>query len=237
MRHDGATFAVLGGGPSLPEQASRLPEGCIRLSANEHGCILGRCDYIVALDDTRSDGTAHEPVLRRYATPIISPHAWADYKMNEHPQLPYTGQQAVWVAWMLGARLVLVAGMDLYQGGTYFHAPEAASDARLHPADSHLEGWLRVRETVPMAVRAMGGPLVEVFGAYDPAEAISPRTPDRAAMLAQCAGIKVEFLRDCGRTRYGTRYLKGQILELPRDEAQRLMALRYARRHTQAADA
>lgn len=229
LRHAGATIAVLGGGPSLPEQAARLPEGTVCLSANQHGCRLQACDYIVALDHI-------EATLRPCGVPIVAPHGWADYRMTEHPQMPYSGMQAAWVAWMLGARSILLAGMDCYADprGVYFHG-EGSSPGQFRPAFVHSRGWERVQACVPLPIREMGGPLVELFGEYDPAEVLPPYTPpERFRLLAECAGTRVVILRDHARGKYH-RYLKDQVLELPHAEAQALVAKRVARRYIEAA--
>lgn len=229
LRHAGATVAVLGGGMSLPETLERLPADVVCLSANHHGCLYRRCDYIVALDNI-------EAQLRPYGVPIIAPHAWADYRMTEHPQLFYSGMQAAWVAWMLGARLILLCGIDCYQGGTYCYAPDEDAPALNRPEHVHARGWRQVKACIPVPIRTLSAPLVPIFGAYDPDEVLPPYVPtERFVLLAHCVGTKVELLQDSGRTREGVRYLRGQILELPRDEAQRLIAMRHARRHIEAA--
>jgi hypothetical protein len=227
LRHSGATIAVLGGGESLPEQAARLPADAICLSANQHGCLLRPCDYIVAIDSIEAN-------LRRFGLPIIAPQNWADYRVSEHPQLPYTGMHAAWVAWMLGARLILLAGMDCYVerpgGQTWWHGPD--TDGRERQFRWQERGWRMTKACVEVPIRSMGGPTVEIFGAYDQAEVLPPYVPsERPHLLAQCAGIRVEILKDHRRGKFH-KYFEGQVLELPRDEALKLMAQRIARRHT-----
>lgn len=228
LKHAGATFAVLGGGPSLPESLARLPAGTVCLSANQHGAMIHPCEYIVASDTI-------EDQLRPLGVPIIAPHRWADYRMSEHPQMPFTGMAATWVAWMLGARVILLAGMDCYvnKQQTYFHGHDTIGRER--PMTGQMNGWSKVLSCVPRPIRAMGGPLTLLFGAYDPSEEFPPYVPtERHVLLKECAGLKVEILKDHGRERGNHCFKQGQILELPRNEAQRLLALRVARLHIEA---
>jgi hypothetical protein len=232
LKHAGARIAVIGGGPSRIEQAARLPEGTVCLSANQHGCLTRPCEYIVACDNI-------ETMLRPYGVPIISPHRWADYRMSEHPQLLYTGMHSAWVAWMLGAREILLVGMDCYADprGNYAEGVVDPVPDRVRGVDQQIKYWKKVLACIPVPIRAMAGPLVPVFGAFDPAEEFPPYVPtERHVLLAQCAGTKVEILKDHGRERGNHCFKRGQVLELPRNEAQHLLALRVARLHIEATE-
>lgn len=223
LRHAGTPCWILGGGVSLVEQIETLPARAIVVSANQHGCMARRCDYIVALDNI-------QPVLEGYGVPIISPKPWADYRISEHPRLDYSGQQAAWVAWLMGAHPIVLAGMDLYQGGTYHHDPDAKSTAYARSFESHLTSWRRAASIIGGTVRAVGGPLVEhgVFPRWDPAEPLPiNKPPERARLLKECSGILVEFLKV--QRLHGVEYLIGQVAELPREDARRLLVQKCVR--------
>lgn len=218
MRHEGAVAVVMGGGPSLPEQVAGLPDDWLWISANQHGARLRWADYIVCVDDIRDK-------LTGLKAPVISAQPWADIRLLERPQYPYSGQYAVWVAWLLGARLVLLAGMDLYQTGTYWHDRAAHSSATLRPYDGHLRGWQQVR--LPVPIRALGGPLAAVFGAYDPAEVLPDFRSDRLELLSACSGVWVQFRKDWRLK--GVDYPDGAIVEMPSLYARDLIQRRVVR--------
>lgn len=222
LAHPGRTFGILGGGPSLPEQLETLPPDAVLISCNQHGCMLTLCDYIVALD------VGIQPELREHGRPIISPQVGADYRISEHPRLDYTGQQAAWVAWLMGGHPIVLCGMDLYQTGTWWHDPKADCSAYQRPYDSHFSTWQRGARVVPATIRAAGGPLVEIFGAWDPADQFPVFVPpERSVLLAACAGVIVE-IRQYTRL-HRCEYFIGQTVELPRADAQRLILQRKAR--------
>lgn len=159
-RHRGETFIVLGGGRSLHDEMSRAPAG-IRISANEHGCRWGRCDYIAALDDIPEK-------VRGFGLPVIGRMPLTvDYLADELPGCRWTGTQAVYFAAVMGARLIVLAGMDLYQD-----LPPGAPGGAETPLATHLEAWQNLKNAIPVPVRALGGPLVDLFGRYDPAETL-----------------------------------------------------------------
>lgn len=216
----GRPIAILGGGPSLPEQASRLPAGCLKISVNEHGCLLTSCDFIVAIDNK----TEHRAKLQALGVPIISPHAWAQYVIADQPQLYYSSQHATWAAWLMGGHPILLAGMDLYRGGAYWHAPGAKTSGTNRTLEGHLKGWQVTRDSVPAEVRVMGGPLASIFTLYDPGEVLPEYVePERARLLQLGAGAVVRLKVDApgiGRA--------GDIVEVPRRQGQKLIAQRRA---------
>ena len=222
LRHVGRTFCVLGGGPSLIDQLPMLPADAVYLSANEHGAKARTVDYIVAIDDI-------EDKVRPYGVPVIGPHRWTDIRVTDYPQYGFTGQYACWVAWLLGASLVIVAGMDLYRGGTYWHDAAAPNSAGEVADVHHVGGWRDLQRSLPIPVRAAGGPLVEVMGRYDPSERVDYAPAERLELLRVASGTRVQFLRDW--TYKGTDVLKGQILELPKPNAASLLERRVVRLH------
>lgn len=157
--HEGRPAIIIGGGPSAPDQIERARERLddpVLISVNEHGSkLLGRCDYSVSLDNIA-------PKLREYETPKISPYNWADIKITGHWNAANSGRTACWVAWKLGCTPIVLVGMDLYQGGTYFWNKQAHSSGRNTKFEGHLKEWQVVPHRVPGEIlTCMGGPLVD----------------------------------------------------------------------------
>ena len=79
----------------------------------------------------------------------------------------YSSSLATWLACWLGCEPVLLCGMDCYQGQ---RSPDADPRdlAYTYPLEQHLKFWRQAFERCPHAerIRAMSGPLVEVFGKY-----------------------------------------------------------------------
>jgi len=109
------------------------------------------------------DGYLHEIS----AAPIISGEAFAEYRLSQWPSSPrrvLSGMIGAWCAWAMGAKVVILAGMDGF-GGT----AGAMKDARI------------VAERIKCPVRVVGGgPLAEVFAPYDPKERFGKYTPHAA---------------------------------------------------------
>lgn len=196
--HVGRPALVMGGGLSLPEQVSRAPEGCIKISANQHGALLMPCDYVVSCDDLshkelkRPDGSKFR--IRDLGIPILSSRrSIADFVIMKHP-VTSTGPTAAWCAWVLGCAPILATGMDCYVGGTYYHDHKAQSSGTHVKLADHLKKWEALRAKIPGAmIRSMGGPLAAIFPAYDPEETATPG--DRAEIERQARGNTVRVLK------------------------------------------
>lgn len=223
--HAGRPALIMGGGDTLPADLARAPENCLFISANQHGCILRACDYIVSIDifDGRKlkmpDGT--ERTLRSFGVPIISVRREdADIRLFEKPTAN-SGATAAWVAWVMGCAPILLGGMSCYIGGTYFHDPKAVSTGKAIQLSGHMGRWRKVIEVAPDGMfRAMSGPLTELFPVYDPAEPV--RQHARPASIKGTAGKIVTLNKriTIGRMPVGP----GEV-ELSDGE------LRYAHRH------
>lgn len=166
----GRPAAILGGGPSLPEDVKRLPAGCLLIAVNYHALILGPADFMVYNDTPDTDPLLAEAVARHDIT-LVSPEPTSDIKFD----MPvwtgfYSSNTAAWFAGWLGCDPILLCGMDLYQASQlYFHPSEKDCPAFHYPLENHIRPWIEDgRKLIPHVerVRAMSGPLTTVFGAY-----------------------------------------------------------------------
>lgn len=169
LAHKGKRICVMGGAPGLEEQLAEV-QADIYISTNGHGCDIRRPDYLLAMDErhSRYDGAPMGEWLRRRCdAPIISPHAYADYRLGHWPQAPrfvLSGMIAAWAAWAMGAQVVILAGCDGYGGETGY-----VREAQKIAPDIHC----------PVRV-AGGGPLSEVWPAYEPGERFGRYSPHPA---------------------------------------------------------
>lgn len=198
---------VIGGGESAPKQLKQVPEGALLISANQHGCLLTKCDYLVACDNKpgrRYVSPKGLVDLRDFGIPIISPReSMAEYRIYSKVPANSSGVMAAWVAWLMGCVPICLVGMDLYLGkATYFHSPAAQSTGRHLMVSLHMNKWTILRDRAIGAMyRAMGGPLVGIFPAYSPTELPLP--------IVQCG----ELLRHC-RGQLAKVKETGQVIEV-----------------------
>lgn len=168
----GRPAAVLGGGPSLPGDMARLPEGCVLIAVNEHASQICEPDFVVFSDNP----TQHDElmqVLQSTSAVRVSEHRdFSDVEMDVHPwSYCYSSTMAAWLACWMGCNPVLLCGMDCYQGKqVYFHPHEGHVPAMNFGLDFHLRPWKEegiYKLPHVERVKAMSGPLVEVFGKYE----------------------------------------------------------------------
>lgn len=162
MRHKGKRICVMAGGPSLAQDLERV-KADVWISVNEHGVrARGSADYIVAMDTTHTVRNVNmRDYLRQYsAAPIIGPWGWNDYTILRWPLQPrflLSGVVASWVASMMGAHPVILAGFDCHGGD--------GKTLRQH------------RDYLPHIsadVRVCSGPLLEMYQQYRPGEKRKP---------------------------------------------------------------
>lgn len=210
--HLGRPILVMGGGPGLPDEAAEVEHlQPLRISANGHGCRLQRDlglrmpEYIVAVDDRhRSTGEPMEPILRQWGVTIIGRQAWADIRLPDALLRGITANAGMWaiaVAAVLGGAPILVAGIDCYQGPTYWHDAEAESCSRGRPLEDFLDRMRALRAAIdPAPVRVLGGPLGEVWPEWSAEECLGQHEPAYALIeRAEQAwrGVRLRIVRRC----------------------------------------
>lgn len=164
LAHTGKRICVIGGAP-----VDELPEADVYISTNGHGVHLRQPDYLLAMDERNSREQVPMGVwLRGKSTaPIISPHGYADYRLGNWPQNPrfvLSGMIATWMAFLMGAKVVILAGFDAYGG-------EAG----------YIEEARKINRDVHCPVRvAGGGPLTKVWPNYETKERFVSDKPHTA---------------------------------------------------------
>lgn len=150
----GKRICVMGGADTLQSDLERV-DADVYISTNGHGSE--RADYVLAMDSKHGPtmGNMGEYLRSLTGAPIISPHGYADYHLTQWPQHPrfvLSGMVAAWAAFVMGARAVILAGMDGYRKPGYID--EAKKMAR----DIHCP------------VRAMSDEMAKVWPRYNTQE-------------------------------------------------------------------
>lgn len=170
LAHKGRRFIIMGGGPSLAADLDALGRkpGDVVISCNAHGVELRTPDYLLAMDSkhTKSNADMGVYLRKRSDAPIISPHAFADYRLGywpQHPRFVLSGLISTWAAYAMGAKVVCLAGMDGYKDNDYTEeARKIAREVRC-PVRVQPESFLR-----------------SVWGVYDAKERFGRYTPHSA---------------------------------------------------------
>lgn len=163
--------AVLGGGPSLGSDISKLPDDCLLIGVNDHALHVCTPHVLVHMDNDFEKYPALGAALEQFDGEVVSPFE------NSHVRLPkgwwdggFSSTLATWLACSRGYEPVILCGMDCYQGEVkYCHErPDFYHPVFDFPLENHLRAWrLAFRKCPnPGVIRAMSGPLVEVFGQY-----------------------------------------------------------------------
>lgn len=213
----GRPAIVLCGGPSLPEQYEKvrthLPDAVL-LSANHHGAKFTACDYIVCADKWRK----FHPVMPDYEVPIIAPYSDCDFRLISYPNMGNTGMQTVWCAFVLGCCPIVICGADCFMGDTYWWDKNHESGGFRTPPSHHLNTWnYTVKKFCPEEIiRSAGGPLVEVFGEFDPEEDVH-QVQSKPTRRILAKGVKIEMTRNT--LLRGEPYHKDEVIEVDRKTA------------------
>jgi hypothetical protein len=170
----GRPAAILGGGPSLPADLQRVPPGSLLISVNQHALRLVKADYLVFLDQPQQHPALYAAVQSFDGPRVTRIEAWADILIGSETAWwikQLSGHVATWFGCWIGCEPVLLCGMDCYQGEQhYFYEREFVprSWTQHTDLDGHIKGWAEVtrRGPHPERIRAMSGPLVDLFGEY-----------------------------------------------------------------------
>jgi len=164
--------AVLGGGPSLPADLFRLPKDCVLISVNDHALNFCKPDYLVHLDNDFEKAPALKAALDVFEGVVVSPfeNSGVVLPKGEWWDGGFSSTMATWFALWKGFDTVILCGMDCYQGEEkYCHPrPDFYHPVFDYPVENHLKAWRLAFDHCPHPerIRAMSGPLVEIFGIF-----------------------------------------------------------------------
>jgi hypothetical protein len=169
--YTGKAAAVLGGGPSLVADLRRLPKGCLLIAVNQHALYYRKATYMV-YNDRPEDGAGLAQAIREHKAILVSPDPTSDIEFDVPVWTGfYSSNTAAWFALYLGCNPVILCGMDLYQGKQVYCHPVDHDEPQWHyPLEHHLRPWVEEgKNLLPHVERlkAMSGPLVNVFGKYN----------------------------------------------------------------------
>ena len=170
-RYLGRPAAVLGGGPSLPEDLKRLPEGCLLIAVNHHAFHFCRPDYMV-YNDAPETNPLQEKAVREHRAIHVSPEPTSDVLFDVDVWTGFfSSNTAAWFALWMGCSPVILCGMDCYQGPVK-HCPPSTYHSEMFefPLDFYTRPWIEEgRHCLPHVerVKVMSGPLIELFGEYE----------------------------------------------------------------------
>jgi hypothetical protein len=172
-KFEGQPIAVLGGGPSLPEDLKKLPDGTILMGVNQHASKIVKVDYMVFCDVPHDYEPLFESVNKHISRRITPVPGYSDFDLSGVDILggEMTGTFATWCALFMGGNPVLLCGMNCFQGEKkYFHNDHARSHpAHFYPVENHLNAWRRVFENFEgkERIKVVSGPLTSVFGKFE----------------------------------------------------------------------
>jgi hypothetical protein len=182
--HRGRPVVVVGGGPSAPEQLTKLRlKDPVWVFANDHGFKLGlRPHYIFAKDHRHLETKEFmEDRLRAHGRHlIVTQHYWGDYRAGNWPSQGNSGQLAIAFAALLGGSPIVPIGIDCYQSGTYFHDALAPNVSLGRMEATWKSSMTRMKLRLEGAViRPAGGLMTSTFQRYTPDEVLpAARVPD-----------------------------------------------------------
>lgn len=164
----GQPAAILGGGPSLPDDMKKLPGDCILIAVNHHAFHHCKPMFVVYNDDP--EGELLDIVQSQKAFRVSS-HKTSDFAFDVDIWTGfYSSNTATWFALWLGCNPVILCGMDCYQGPVkYCHAYEHDIPPFHYPLDDHLRPWREDAKNLcphPERIRVMSGPLTGIFEKY-----------------------------------------------------------------------
>lgn len=169
-------IAVLGAGPSLPNDMSKLPNDCLLISCNHHAFRICKPDYMVFLDDPNHISVKNidkfQELTRDCPCVRISPQLnYTDYyTINEFPKvlnpLGETGMFGAWVACYITSGAVYLCGMDVKRDGKehFYDNKPPASWGGVH-YNNKIKKWEQVFSFCENKerIKVVSGPLKELL--------------------------------------------------------------------------
>lgn len=171
-RYKGRPAAVLGGGPSLPSDLEKVPANALMIAVNYHAFYhLDRLPDFMVYNDAPETNILQVNAVEQHLTIQVSPEPTSDVIFDVDVWTGFfSSNTAAWFALWMGCDPVILCGMDCYQGPVK-HCPPSDYHSQMFdmPLDFYTRPWTEEglhRLPHVERVKAMSGPLVEVFGAY-----------------------------------------------------------------------
>lgn len=170
----GRPAAILGGGPSLPDDLKRVPANALLIAVNYHAFYHLPEDqqptYMV-YNDAPDTNVLQVKAVEEHKAIHVSPDPSTDVEFDVNVWTGfYSSHTALWFAAFLGCAPIIICGHDLYQGPVKHCPPSTYHSTQFdQPLDFHLRPWVEDAKNMlphPERIRVMSGPLVAVFGAY-----------------------------------------------------------------------
>jgi hypothetical protein len=170
-QYKGRPAAVLGGGPSLPADLARVPDGAVIIAVNYHAFYASCNPQFMVYNDAPDGDPRLLAFVQKTKAVRVSPDPTSDIAFDVPVWTGhYSSNTAAWFALWMGCDPVILCGMDCYQGErVYFHPYDHDCPAFHYPLDDQLRPWIEDgRKLLPNVerVRVMSGPLTRVFPAY-----------------------------------------------------------------------
>jgi len=173
-KYKGKPAAILGGGPSLPDDIKLLPKNCLLIAVNYHALYYCKPTYMV-YNDTPDTNPLQQKAVDEHTTIHVSPDPTSDVKFDVPDVWTgfFSSNTAAWFALFMGCNPVILCGMDCYQGDqVYFHEYDRDYDPPCwhYPVEDHIRPWREDgKHLLPHVerVRVMSGPLGRVFPMYE----------------------------------------------------------------------
>lgn len=168
--HTGRPAVVLGGGPSLQADLAWFPRRAVLFGVNQHWIqFIWGAQFLVFMDEPGRNKIMLE-LVQTYMGVKVSPlFNWTDVDLAgaDWWKGNFSSHLAVWLACYMGCDPVLLYGIDCYQGPRSLDA-DLNDNAYNTSLEEHLAGWRQAFEKCPHPerIRAMSGPLVEIFGTF-----------------------------------------------------------------------
>lgn len=181
-KHGSAPVAILGGGPSLPNDLKRLPDNAVLIGVNHHYTKLTAAQYCVFMDHPKPYGNNEFNLINTLATlndtiKISQYIQYSDYVLDANFwDGGFSSTLATWLGSYISSGPVLLCGMDCYQNGNYFYKLSSEMKKLLstrpqykNGIEPHLKAWRPALTHIekPERIKAMSGPLIELFGGYE----------------------------------------------------------------------
>lgn len=195
-KYHGRPIAVLGGGPSLPDDLKALPDDTILIAVKDHAFRLVVPDYWVFNDKPEKRANLFETINKYPEIPRLS--IWQNHSSFTYGRGAtlwdggFSSTTATWLACYMGGDPVILCGMDCYQGDmAYFYRAKMGRSVEhpvmYFPLVNHRSAWRGAFYHCPHSdrIKVASGPLVAIFGAYQNNTKVLARTGDNVNVWAR----------------------------------------------------